>query len=303
MSSTPGRNYAEETLIPDYIVGGKTGTAQIWDSQAGEWMPHIYNHTFVGFVGAEKPEAVILVRIHEAAPVGHGYRIQAVVERALPARGARHDRCSRHSAAPAGCAAAGRGAERGYSFERPAGDRRRRCRGSRASRRAPCENCPPWLSELARHLPSTRSRWPPRCAGRLLHAGPPPIRGGAVDSRKVERGNAFFALAGERTDGHNYLADAARAARPRWSSAGPRTRRCSTVTPERFPPTVVLVADVLAALHAAARPGAPLRPAGRRRHRLARQDLDQGADRRRCSLSAGTCCATRPTRTTRSVCR
>ncbi len=71
-----GPNYAKETLIPDYIVGGKTGTAQIWDSQAGEWMPHIYNHTFVGFVGAEKPEAVILVRIHEAAPVGHGYKIQ-----------------------------------------------------------------------------------------------------------------------------------------------------------------------------------------------------------------------------------
>ena len=71
-----GPNYAKETLIPNYIVGGKTGTAQIWDSPAGEWMPHIYNHTFVGFVGAEKPEAVILVRIHEAAPVGHGYRIQ-----------------------------------------------------------------------------------------------------------------------------------------------------------------------------------------------------------------------------------
>ena len=70
-----GPNYAQETLIPDYIVGGKTGTAQIWDSQAGEWMPHIYNHTFVGFVGAQKPEAVILVRIHEAA-VSRGYRIQ-----------------------------------------------------------------------------------------------------------------------------------------------------------------------------------------------------------------------------------
>ncbi|MEP7378711.1 MAG: penicillin-binding protein 2, partial [Chloroflexota bacterium] len=71
-----GPNYAQDTLIPDYIVGGKTGTAQIWDSQAGEWMPHVYNHTFVGFIGAEKPEAVILVRIHEAVPQGHGYKIQ-----------------------------------------------------------------------------------------------------------------------------------------------------------------------------------------------------------------------------------
>jgi cell division protein FtsI/penicillin-binding protein 2 len=71
-----GPHYAEETLIPDYIVGGKTGTAQIWDNATNDWMAHIYNHTFVGFVGAEKPDAVILVRIHEAEPVGHGYRIQ-----------------------------------------------------------------------------------------------------------------------------------------------------------------------------------------------------------------------------------
>jgi cell division protein FtsI/penicillin-binding protein 2 len=67
-----GPHYAEETLIPGYVVGGKTGTAQIWDSKLGEWMPHIYNHTFVGFVGAERPEAVILVRIHQAEPSGHG---------------------------------------------------------------------------------------------------------------------------------------------------------------------------------------------------------------------------------------
>ena len=49
-----GPNYAEETQIPDYVVGGKTGTAQIWDQQAGGWMPDTYNHTFVGFVGNPK---------------------------------------------------------------------------------------------------------------------------------------------------------------------------------------------------------------------------------------------------------
>ena len=31
-------------------------------------MEDTYNHTFVGFVGAERPEAVILVRIHDAEP-------------------------------------------------------------------------------------------------------------------------------------------------------------------------------------------------------------------------------------------
>ena len=63
-----GPNYAEETLIPGYVVGGKTGTAQIWDQRAGAWMEKTYNHTFVGFVGSERPEAVILVRIHDTEP-------------------------------------------------------------------------------------------------------------------------------------------------------------------------------------------------------------------------------------------
>ena len=47
--------------------------------------------------------------------------------------------------------------------------------------------------------------------GVLLRAGTLRISGGAVDSRKVEAGNAFFALAGERTDGHKFVVDAARA--------------------------------------------------------------------------------------------
>ena len=67
-----GPNYAEQTLIPNYIVGGKTGTAQIWDNATNDWMAHIYNHTFVGFVGAEKPEAIIMVSINEAQPQGRG---------------------------------------------------------------------------------------------------------------------------------------------------------------------------------------------------------------------------------------
>ncbi|MEA2676166.1 MAG: hypothetical protein QOJ81_307 [Chloroflexota bacterium] len=74
-----GPHYAAETLIPGYVVGGKTGTAQIWDTRNNEWKAHIYNHSFVGFVGSVKPEAVIVVRIHEAQPEGHGrdqYRIE-----------------------------------------------------------------------------------------------------------------------------------------------------------------------------------------------------------------------------------
>ena len=63
-----GPHYAEETLIPGYVVGGKTGTAQIWDAESSSWLENVYNHTFVGFVGAERPEAVILVRVHDTEP-------------------------------------------------------------------------------------------------------------------------------------------------------------------------------------------------------------------------------------------
>ena len=63
-----GPSYAVQTKIPGYVVGGKTGTAQIWDPQAGGWLPDTYNHTFVGFVGNPAPEVVILVRIHDTIP-------------------------------------------------------------------------------------------------------------------------------------------------------------------------------------------------------------------------------------------
>lgn len=60
--------YAEGTLIPRYWVGGKTGTAQIWDAKRGGWVWNTFNFTFAGFVGAERPEAVIVTRIHETQP-------------------------------------------------------------------------------------------------------------------------------------------------------------------------------------------------------------------------------------------
>jgi cell division protein FtsI (penicillin-binding protein 3) len=59
---------AADTLIPGFLVGGKTGTAQIWDAEAGQWAANTYNHTFAGFVGREEPEYVIVVRIADAEP-------------------------------------------------------------------------------------------------------------------------------------------------------------------------------------------------------------------------------------------
>jgi len=44
--------------------------------------------------------------------------------------------------------------------------------------------------------------------GRLVHDADRPIRGAAVDSRRIVPGNLFVALPGERTDGHEHLAEA-----------------------------------------------------------------------------------------------
>ena len=66
--------YRDRTLIPGYHVGGKTGTAQIWDSKArggkGAWKSGLFNYSFVGYVGREngRPDLVVAIRIEEGKP-------------------------------------------------------------------------------------------------------------------------------------------------------------------------------------------------------------------------------------------
>lgn len=62
--------YRDRTLIPGYYVGGKTGTAQIWDSEIGNWKTGVFNFSFVGFVGRQggRPDLVVAVRIDEGRP-------------------------------------------------------------------------------------------------------------------------------------------------------------------------------------------------------------------------------------------
>jgi cell division protein FtsI/penicillin-binding protein 2 len=65
--------YAEKTLVRGYDIGGKTGTAQIWDPNAnkgrGAWKANRYNYSFVGYIGRGTPELVVAVTIHEAKPL------------------------------------------------------------------------------------------------------------------------------------------------------------------------------------------------------------------------------------------
>jgi cell division protein FtsI/penicillin-binding protein 2 len=65
-------SYGKGTLIPGYLVGGKTGTAQIWDPTLddgkGGWLPETYNYSFYGYVGRTAPEVMIGAVIYQGTP-------------------------------------------------------------------------------------------------------------------------------------------------------------------------------------------------------------------------------------------
>jgi stage V sporulation protein D (sporulation-specific penicillin-binding protein) len=69
---TAVRVYAQRTYIPGYYVGGKTGTAQIWDAGLdggkGGWKVDVYNYSFYGWVGHSRPDLVIGTVIYEGTP-------------------------------------------------------------------------------------------------------------------------------------------------------------------------------------------------------------------------------------------
>ena len=62
--------YVEQAHVPGLWIGGKTGTAQVWDAENKRWLPNTYNFSCVGFIGRREghPDLVVAVRIHEANP-------------------------------------------------------------------------------------------------------------------------------------------------------------------------------------------------------------------------------------------
>lgn len=62
--------YRDRTLVPGYVVGGKSGTAQIWDAAKGRWKDNLFNYSFIGYIAreSEAPDLVVAVRIEEGRP-------------------------------------------------------------------------------------------------------------------------------------------------------------------------------------------------------------------------------------------
>ncbi len=62
--------YHDRTIVPGYHVGGKSGTAQIWDTKTNDWKQNLFNYSFIGYIGREAavPDLVVAVRIEEGRP-------------------------------------------------------------------------------------------------------------------------------------------------------------------------------------------------------------------------------------------
>jgi cell division protein FtsI/penicillin-binding protein 2 len=56
--------YGQRELRPEYVYGGKTGTAQI-SKPGGGYYDDRFEGTFLGFIGGNEPEYVIVIRIRE----------------------------------------------------------------------------------------------------------------------------------------------------------------------------------------------------------------------------------------------
>jgi UDP-N-acetylmuramoyl-tripeptide--D-alanyl-D-alanine ligase len=100
-------------------------------------------------------------------------------------------------------------------------------------------------------LPEQLAAW---TRGRLIARGSSAIVGGAVDSRLVRGGEIFFALPGERTDGHRFLEQASAAGAGALVVAADlppeRLAAIASAAPRKEAPTIVRVADAGDALRA-----------------------------------------------------
>jgi cell division protein FtsI (penicillin-binding protein 3) len=72
---------AEEALLSDYTVAGKTGTAQKIDPDTGRYSPNQYVTSFVGYAPAEEPRITVLVVLDSPKGEAWGGTVAAPVFR------------------------------------------------------------------------------------------------------------------------------------------------------------------------------------------------------------------------------
>jgi cell division protein FtsI/penicillin-binding protein 2 len=65
-----GNNSIKKVLRDGYIIGGKTGTAELAKPEGGYYEDR-FNGTYVGFVGGDKPDYVIISRVNEPGIGGY----------------------------------------------------------------------------------------------------------------------------------------------------------------------------------------------------------------------------------------
>lgn len=62
---TQNHGVYQSDLHPGYNIGGKTGTGQIAEPNGGGYKTGVYNGTFMGFVGGDRPQYVIAVLVRK----------------------------------------------------------------------------------------------------------------------------------------------------------------------------------------------------------------------------------------------
>ena len=265
--------YRDRTLVKGYDVGGKTGTAQIWDPTArdgrGDWKHNLFNYSFVGYIGREAgiADLVVAVRINEGTPsIARVGQLEMPVMSFELFRRIATDAITRpgllpERRAPITDLATARPVRGPYATLDRVTDpairpgRRGRHRRSEADRGGPGRS-----HRRSRSSPARRR----------------PILGGAVDSREVAPGNLFVALPGERTDGHAFVGAALAAG----AAAAIVARPPDDVSLDDVDATVVQVDDPLRGTpRRRRRLAAPLRPARGRGDRVDREDVHEGGDR------------------------
>lgn len=76
MHENSANNRYKYITRPGYKIGGKTGTAEI-ASQNGGYKEDVFNGTFIGYVGGDKPQYVIMVRVDEPRISGYAGSVAA----------------------------------------------------------------------------------------------------------------------------------------------------------------------------------------------------------------------------------